>query len=102
MTFLPVLQPSTNNADLVEELELTPKKEEMIKCCLACHRVLELYKQRNIALTFQQPNTVRKLQELKYRSISKWNLGDCMFVVQVYKEAVQNIRSDSRKVLKLQ
>lgn len=63
----------------------------LVKCCLTCHRVLQLYKLRYQALVFKSDNVSSDLFKLKCKLVNQWDMEDLRFLVHIYKNSKKEI-----------
>ena len=62
-------------------------------CCLACFRVLELFKTRHYSIVFKSENTTRELKKIKAKLIDHWvkDPNSCLFLLKIYKYAKKDV-----------
>lgn len=75
--------------DAIEQIKSNQDMNNSLKveCCLTCHRVLEIYRLRSQAITFNSDNIVQKLNSIKVRLIDDWTEEDNKFILQIYKNS---------------
>jgi hypothetical protein len=70
-----------------QESQMVPQ----LKCCLTCHRVLQLYKLRYQALVFKSDNVSGDLFKLKCKLVNQWDMEDLRFLIHIYKNSKKEI-----------
>lgn len=93
---------STRPADLVETAKRRFTSEAPQFVCQSCNALLELYKDRNRAITFKSNATVDKLKSLQAKQVTAWDADDLSYVLQFYKQSAQFKHSLQSEIMEIE